>query len=321
MARIRSDRLVFKKNGSIAPTVGHPKWYGDEVKLNDKSRSIDPDKVRVFDSQTKKGKNIKVTVEIWGHMVFRGTKDYEAHKYPFTLYKIELTDDLGKAIYSHPLCLSVYGDRRDELEDEIVKLIYLRRFDLEIFFRFAKRNLLLDNFQTPDVRHEESWVTISSLANNLLYAARHLSEKFIYPWEKSKYKETSKKLSPSMVQRGYSQILKLTPRLVDPPKKRGQSPGRKPGHSPNKRPDRDVVFKKTIEEKLAKDKKRLEVAPLHATFGNLDNSSIKIPEFDHLRNKSDSRERAYLSKLEINSLFDEQGNIIQRNCNDPPTKA
>ena len=64
-----------------------------------------------------------------------------------------------------------------------------------------------------------------------------------------------------MVQRGYSQILKLTPRLLDPPKKRGQSPGRKPGHSPNKRPDRDVVFKKTIEEKLAKDKKRLEVAP------------------------------------------------------------
>lgn len=97
----------------------------------------------------------------------------------------------GKPVFERPLCLAIYGKRRDEVENAAVNQLYLQRFDIEHFFRFGKRNLLMNKFQTPDVGHEEAWVTLASIANTLLIAARQTSKETPYPWEKYKKKVVS----------------------------------------------------------------------------------------------------------------------------------
>ena len=190
MARVSSGRSAFKKIVHAERPVGHPKWYGEEVKLNDQLRRIKPDHVVRFSSQTKRGKPCTIMVEIWRDMIFRGTKDYDSYSHPFTLFRIQSFDQLGKPIFRKPMCLGVYGKRRDEVEKSVVQELYLQRFDIEHFFRFGKRNLLMNKFQTPELKHEESWVTLVSLANTLLISARDASRDTPNPWEKYKKKES-----------------------------------------------------------------------------------------------------------------------------------
>lgn len=189
MARVSCGRSAFKKILHAERPVGHPKWYGEEVKLNDQHRRIKPDLVVTFSSKTKRGKPCDTKVEIWRDMIFRGNKNYDSHNHPFTLFRIQSLDASGNLVFRNPMCLGVYGKRRDEVEKAVIKQFYLQRFDIEHFFRFGKRNLLLNKFQTPDVEHEEAWVTLVSLANTLLISARDAARDAPNPWEKYKKKE------------------------------------------------------------------------------------------------------------------------------------
>ena len=190
LARVSCGRSAFKKIFHTERPVGHPKWYGEEVKLNDQHRRIESDLAVTFSSKTKRGKPCDIKVEIWRDMIFRGGKNYDGQNHPFTLFRIQSFDIEGNLVFRNPMCLGVYGNRRDEVEKAVIKQFYLQRFDIEHFFRFGKRNLLLNKFQTPDVKHEESWVTLVSLANTLLISAREASREVTNPWEKYKKKES-----------------------------------------------------------------------------------------------------------------------------------
>ena len=85
----------------------------------------------------------------------RGGKKLPMHQHPFTLVKIRLYNQIGKALFQKPLWLIVMGDRRMELSLLDIYQADLQRYDLEHFFRFGKQKLLLDKFQIPDDEHEE----------------------------------------------------------------------------------------------------------------------------------------------------------------------
>ena len=48
-------------------------------------------------------------------------------------------------------------DTSQEISVEEYFTHYQDRYDIEHFFRFGKNNLLMDQYQTPETKHEEAW--------------------------------------------------------------------------------------------------------------------------------------------------------------------
>ncbi len=103
---------------------------------------------------------------------------------------------------------------------------FLRRFDLEHTFRFAKQTL---GWTTPKLRTPEAadrWTWLLIVAHTQLLLARPLAVDLHRPWEKP---ATSDRLTPARVRRGFrnSRAHLACPTRV--PKPRGAGPGRPPG--------------------------------------------------------------------------------------------
>ncbi|WP_259294617.1 hypothetical protein [Streptomyces canus] len=80
---------------------------------------------------------------------------------------------------------------------------FLRRFDLEHTFRFAKQTL---GWTTPRLRTPEAadrWTWLLIVAHSQLRLARSLAEDLRRPWEKP---ATSDRLTPARVRRGFRNI-------------------------------------------------------------------------------------------------------------------
>ena len=120
--------------------------------------------------------------------------------------------------------------------------IYKRRFDIDHFFRFGKRKLLLNSFQTPKVESEENWLWIAGLSQWMLYFAKQHAAYHPLPWEK-KGREL---LNPSQVQRDYERIIKEMAQQAKFPKRRGNSNGRPFGTKLPKRQRHKIIRKSKI---------------------------------------------------------------------------
>jgi hypothetical protein len=104
--------------------------------------------------------------------------------------------------------------------------MYLRRFDLEHTFRFAKQTLgwTTPKFRTPEAADRWTWILIA--AHTQLRLARPLAQDLRRPWEKPAEPD---RLTPARVRRGFRNI---RPHMLCParvPKPRGIGPGRPPG--------------------------------------------------------------------------------------------
>ena len=157
IARINSGRTVFCQPTAeqLAKSKNKCK-FGKKMKLNDDSTHQTPDEVEQFETVSSKGKRLTITVTTWNDMLVRGDRDFKSHQHPFTLQRVQVSDEEGKQIFKRPLWLMVTGERRKELTGRMVYDSYRQRFDIEHFFRFGKQRLLLDKFQTPAVEHEEN---------------------------------------------------------------------------------------------------------------------------------------------------------------------
>ena len=128
----------------------------------------------------------------------------------------------------------------------IVDQLYKLRFLIEVFFKFCKQNLLLNNFSTPECNHEENWSELGILAYLQAYLCRNQALKIFHPWEYNRRKDREGRVaSLTEVQRSFPQILKINKIKINKPIKRGTSPGRKKG----------TVLKKRIKSKIIKKNK------------------------------------------------------------------
>jgi hypothetical protein len=75
--------------------------------------------------------------------------------------------------------------------------------------RFGKQRLLMTEFQTPDVEHEENWIRLVMLAYVQLWAARELATHLPRPWERYLEQNNDKIVNPSVVQRDFQRIISL----------------------------------------------------------------------------------------------------------------
>jgi hypothetical protein len=244
IARSRSNRVFYQ---SPIPTEkslekGHPTWYGERFDLKEPQTWHEPSEVSHTSYQTQKGRKIDVTFTAWHHLLMRGSKALPAHQCPFTLLRIVSMDAEGKTIFK-PMWLIVMGERRSEISDLQSFQAYRQRFDLEHTFRFKKQNLLLSDFETPDVEHEQNWIYLVMLAYVQLWAAHALAVALSRPWERNLKPDSEARISPSKVQQDWNRIISQLGTPASAPKPRGKSPGRQSGQSQTVRPRFSVVKK------------------------------------------------------------------------------
>jgi hypothetical protein len=122
---------------------------------------------------------------------------------------------------------------------------YRQRFDIEHMLRFKKQRLLMGEYQTPEVEHEENWIQFVMLAYVQLWAARHLAQYLPRPWERYLSPKNDKIMTPSVVQGDFQRIISEIGTPASSPKTRGNSIGRVQGQTQTKRTKHPVVKKQS----------------------------------------------------------------------------
>ena len=257
IARVRSNRVFYQMPPPrpASPSRGHPTWYGKRFDLKDSDTWKEPDEVVQTTYTNHLGRIYKVQLECWGNLLMTGTREYPMHQHPFTLIRVRLFNEANEQVFQRPLWLLMMGQRRNELSLTEGWKGYVRRYDVEHFFRFGKQRLLMTAYQTPEVQHEENWWQIAQLAYVQLWLARYLAEAMPRPWERylPQFQTQTKdqEASPSMVQRDFGRIIQEIGTPAKAPKPRGKSPGRSKGDRQKPR-KRQKVIKKSVSKQTQK---------------------------------------------------------------------
>jgi len=245
VVRVAENRVFYRafQEDPEARGQGHPRWYGARFDLKEATTWGDPDETAETTWTTKRGRTLRVQLQAWHNLLMRGTRAQPMHRSPFTLIRAVVLDEQGRRVFKRTLWLIVLGDRRGEVSLIAAWESYGQRFDLEHYFRLGKQRLLLARFQTPDVEHEENWVTLVQLASVQLWLGREIAGVRLRSWERYLPRRRSGVASPSQVQRDWERIIRLMGTPAQAPKRRGKSPGRAKGASPGRRPRPPVVKK------------------------------------------------------------------------------
>lgn len=166
------------------------------------------------------------------------------YRHPFTLIRINVTDDTNQTVWK-PMWLIVMGEKREEISPTLAYSCYRQRFDIEHMLRFGKQRLLMTQFQTPDVEHEENWIQFVLLAYVQLWAAKDLATHLPKPWERYLKQNNDKIATPSVVQRDFQRIISEIGTPARSPKTRGNSIGRLQGQVIRRRTKQPVIKKQS----------------------------------------------------------------------------
>jgi hypothetical protein len=248
--RLNSKRNLYcKPEQKDKAGKGRKQEFGKKMILNDISSHPEPDIKAQTTWTSRKNKEYKVFISCWQDMLLRGSRQFRSSKHPINLIKICVEDQNGKMLYKKPLWLAVFGNFRNEISLIECYQNYSSRYDIEHFFRFGKRKLLIGAYQTPDLEHEELWWNFCLLAYAQLYLGRTLTPLLPEPWERylPEYKSTDMNdqnvTTPSQTQRGFHKILKEIGSPAEPCIARGNPCGRINGELLQKRNNCPIIFK------------------------------------------------------------------------------
>jgi len=249
IVRSRSNRVYnFQAPSAATPHRGHKLWYAGRMDLKDPSSWPQPDAQADFTLTNYRRHTNRVEMLAWDKLVMRDQYQpvpLPLHRYPFTLIRVRLFNARNELL-EKPLWLIVIGAKRDQISLPDILEAFLQRSDLEHFFRFAKQRLLLDRFQTPETAHEENWHHLVHLAYLQLWVARDLAVSLPRPWERYLPQVKEKYISPTLVQRSFSRIIRQLGTPSQKPQRRGYSPGRPRGMIPALRKDLPLMVRGPI---------------------------------------------------------------------------
>ena len=200
--------------------------------------------------QSTKKEIFNLEIKSWNNLIMKGDKEQKMWQKPFRLLRITLRDKNGNLKFK-PMWLIVMGKRKDELNLFDCYQAYLRRFDIEHLFRFAKNKLLLNNYYCPEVEREKIWVEFVFLSYVNLWAARNLALNVTSDWQKYHQRKMPEQITPSMVPQDYKRIIRTFGEKTPLPKVRGYSSGRKKGTKLPSRLRYPIVKKTATKKKVA----------------------------------------------------------------------
>jgi len=215
---------------------GRPPLHGDKFKLQ-----APPEVER---SETFQLAKVTVRANAWTGLHF---KDLAA--FIGLVIRIEFLKADGQPMYQHPLWLFWSGPTSFSLE--ALCLMYVLRFGIEHFFRFAKQHLGLLVAQTPTLLACETWVWVVALAYTQLLLARTLVTAQPRPWDPKGRRDPQQPLTPGQVRRAW---LAFSHGLGTPtiaPRPSGKAPGRAAGFKPQPRVKYPVISKRKNQAAIA----------------------------------------------------------------------
>ena len=253
ICRLNIKRNIFfspaDESEDITKKSGRKREFGTKMSLGESETHHPSDQSAITEWVSNKGKKYKVSIQVWSDMLLRGSRKFRSSQYPLNVVRIEIFDEEGRTLYARPLWLGVFGKRRHEISLIDVYENYKSRYNIEHLFRFSKRNLLIDKYQTAEVKHEESWWSLCLLAYTQLYLSKDISSCLPRPWERylPTYQNTEEQkdiaLTPSQAQRGFYDILEAIGTPARDCVKRGNARGRMTGEVQTKRTLHPVIFK------------------------------------------------------------------------------
>jgi len=236
LMRLRSNRCLL----GAPPTYsgkGRPRLHGDNFKLNEPATWTSPaESLEVNDPQLG-----LVRIRLWRDLHFR-----QAPKHSMLLLRIERLNEQRFWRAPKPLWLAWVGEEMPPLNE--VWRLYLRRFAVDHWYRFAKQRLHWTLPKLSKPKQCERWSDLMPLMTWELWLARDIVADNPLPWQKS---QTN--LTPGRVAQAMGGVLAMIGTPAQPPKTRGKSPGWPTGE-PRQRRNRYPVVKKGTK----RGKKRLK---------------------------------------------------------------
>jgi len=231
LCRIRDDR-VFHSDAPQRPnrpagTGGRPPRHGQRFKCSQPSTWTEP----AATLRTSDPRYGAVTVQAWpglhpklfrrGHWIGHDT----APIVKGTVIRVEV-EHLPKPTARTNKTLWLWWSGPDQPDLDLCWRAYLRRFDIEHTFRFAKNTL---GWTTPSVctpAQADRWTWLIVAAYTQLRLARHLIDDHRLPWERPR---SPHQLTPARVRRGFRRLAAATRTPARPPKPTRAGPGRPKG--------------------------------------------------------------------------------------------
>jgi len=120
-----------------------------------------------YEATLDNGREVIVRLHRWNDLLLRSKNGHCMKKKPFDVVRVEILDrGTQKTVFNRLLFLAVSGKRKDEVTTQEAQEQYRERYDVEPYYRFAKRSLLLDKLQTPEHEHDHlrHWVRILQIS-------------------------------------------------------------------------------------------------------------------------------------------------------------
>ncbi|MGH9261416.1 MAG: transposase, partial [Acidimicrobiales bacterium] len=232
LVRIRSDRVFHPDPDERTPgTVGRPRRHGARFALSDEATWTTPDAELVTDD----ARYGTVNVTAWHglHPKLHGRGRWRGHDVPpvvrGTVIRVEV-EHLPKPTARAVKTLWLWWAGPGVPDLDLCWRAYLRRFDIEHTYRFAKNTL---GWTTPSLRtpqQADRWTWLVVAAYTQLRLARGLVDDMRLPWERPRQPAG---LTPSRVRRGFRRLRATIGTPASPPKSDTPGPGRPQGtHRP-----------------------------------------------------------------------------------------
>jgi hypothetical protein len=230
LVRIRNDRVFYAdappKPNRPATSGGRPPRHGSRFALADPVTWPEPD--ASLNTHDARYGTVRVTAWHGLHPKLGGRGRWADHQSPpivrGTVIRVEV-EHLPKPTRAiKTLWLWWSGPGQPDLG--VCWRAYLRRFDIEHTYRFAKNTL---GWTTPSVQNPEQadrWTWLIVAAYTQLRLARGVVDDMRLPWEKPRDPD---QLTPVRVRRGFRRLGTTIGTPASPPKSRTAGPGRPKG--------------------------------------------------------------------------------------------
>lgn len=228
VVRISSGRVFHPDPTRRAPgTIGRPRLHGDRFALSEPDTWTEPD-AQLTTVDARYG---NITVQAWAgmHPKLHRRGRWAGHDQPpivrGTVIRVEV-EHLPKPTARAKKTLWLWWSGPGEPDLDLVWRAYLRRFDIEHTYRFAKGTL---GWTTPSLRTPEQadrWTWLIVAAYTQLRLARSLVDDLRRPWERPRPPAL---LSPTRVRRGFRLLRATIGTPARPPKSHTPGPGRPRG--------------------------------------------------------------------------------------------
>lgn len=240
IGRLRSDRVMRRPAPTRAefalanPAGGRPPKHGSEFIFKDARTWGVPD----AETKAETTRYGTAHAQSWDRLHPELQQRAAWRDHPGKLPVIEGTvirlqvDRLPSGGDPKPLWLWWSRPAAGPTETDLAWQTFLRRFDIEHFFRMIKQTLGWTAPRLRDAEAADRWTWLMVAAHTQLRLARPLTADLRHPWERPL---APNKLTPARVRRGFRHLRAKTPTPAAVPKHSRPGPGRPPG-SKNRRP-------------------------------------------------------------------------------------